>query len=99
MTTIKQNFLLSFVMVVTFFFFLMIIFGDKGLADLNMLKKTKESIAEKNESLMQENICLYRSIERLKTDPVFIENVARQELHMIRANELIFKPVREWNVE
>jgi cell division protein FtsB len=88
---IKQNMLISAAILAIFSMFLMIIFGDKGLADLNMLKKSRDGIIEKNEILIQENISLYRSIERLKKDPEFIENVARQELGVIGKNEIIFK--------
>ncbi len=70
---------------------LLIIFGDKGFADLNMMKKVRDGLKEKNNSLMQENLSLYRSIERLKTDPAYIEFIARQELGVIGKNELIFK--------
>jgi len=34
---------------------------------------------------------MYRTIDRLQNDPAFLENVARQELGMIRSDELIFK--------
>lgn len=88
---IKQHMLISVAIIAIFSMFLMIIFGDKGLADLNMLKKSRDGIIEKNEILIQENISLYRSIERLKKDPEFIENVARQELGVIGKNEIIFK--------
>ncbi len=90
MIAVKQNILISVTLFAMFFLFLMIIFGDKGLADLNMLKKSRDALIEQNESLMQENLSLYRSIGRLNTDPGFIENVARQELGMIGKNEVIY---------
>jgi cell division protein FtsB len=34
---------------------------------------------------------MYRSVDRLQNDPAFVENIARQELGMIRSDELIFK--------
>ncbi len=78
--------------IIGFFSLLMlIVFGDKGLADLNMLKKSRDALVQKNESLLQENLSLYRSIERLKTDPYYIESIARKELGAVRKNELIFK--------
>lgn len=70
---------------------LLIIFGDKGFADLNMMKKARDGLKDKNHSLMQENLSLYRSIQRLKTDPTYIEFIARQELGVIGKNEVIFK--------
>ncbi len=87
----KQNFFLTFAIVVLFSMTVLIMFGDKGLADLNILKKGRDGLAQKNEMMMQENVILYRSIERLKNDPGFIENVARQELGVIGQDELIIK--------
>lgn len=90
MIAVKQNVLIAVALSAIFFLFILIIFGDKGLADLNMLKKSRDALIAQNESLMQENLSLYRSVERLNTDPAFIENVARQELGMIGKNEIIY---------
>ncbi|OQY55787.1 MAG: hypothetical protein B6245_19240 [Desulfobacteraceae bacterium 4572_88] len=95
MVNLKQNILLSFAILALFSLSVLIIFGDKGLADLNLLKKSRDGLTEQNEALTQENISLYRSIERLKSDPVFIENVAREELGVIGKNEIIFKVVQK----
>ena len=92
---LKQNILLSFAILALFSLSVLIIFGDKGLADLNLLKKSRDGLTEQNEALTQENISLYRSIERLKSDPVFIENVAREELGVIGKNEIIFKVIQK----
>jgi len=91
MFNIRQNFIMSSAITIIFFLFLLIVFGDKGLADLNLMEKTRDGLAEQNETLFQENLSLYRSIERLQHDPNFIENVARQELGVIGENEIIFR--------
>jgi len=88
----KQSILLSFVIIGLVFLFLMILFGDQGIGDLNLLKMEKNRLVDKNDRLEKENQSLYRTIERLKNDPVYIENVARQELGMIGKDEVIFKP-------
>lgn len=67
------------------------IFGDKGFADLNQLKGELEEMNHQNAQLEQENLALYRHIDRLRNDPAFIENVARQELGMIGKDEVIIK--------
>jgi len=71
--------------------FLLIIFGDNGLVDFVLIKGEKDSLIEKNEKLNQENLVMYREIDRLKNDPKFVENVVRQELGVIGKNEIIFK--------
>ncbi len=87
----KQNILLTGAILGLFSLMMLIVFGDKGLADLNMLKRSRDALVLKNETLLRENLSLYRSIERLKTDPYYIENIARKELGVIRKDEQIFK--------
>ncbi|MDL2274913.1 septum formation initiator family protein [Desulfosarcina sp. OttesenSCG-928-G10] len=61
----------------------LILFGDKGLAELSRLKVQETDIREKNETLARENAELYSVIKRLRQDPVYIERVARTELGMV----------------
>ena len=70
--------------------------GDKEkLAWLDdILKKDEEyrKLLQENEKLKQDNLSLYRTIERLKNDPEYIESIARKELGMIKKDEVILKP-------
>jgi cell division protein FtsB len=70
---------------------LLILFGDHGIADFNLLKSERDALVEKNEKLARENLLIYGKINRLETDLEYIENVARQELGMIGKDELILK--------
>ena len=89
--TTKQNIMLSMAILILFSLFLFIIFGDNGLVDFVLIKGEKNSLIEKNEQLNQENLNMYREIDRLKNDPKFVENVVRQELGVIGKDEVIFK--------
>jgi len=89
--TKKQKILLSLGMVVIFSFFLLVIFGDDALIELNRVKRERNILIKKNEELARENNSMYTEIERLRHDPEYIENVARRELGMIGKNEIIFK--------
>ena len=60
--------------------------------DLNMLRKERDQLAEKNQLLNHENHTLSDEIDRLQNDPKYIENIARQELGMVGKDELILKP-------
>jgi len=44
-----------------------------------------------NTELQRQNIELSRKVKRLKEDPEYIENIARQELKMIGKDEVVFK--------
>lgn len=70
---------------------LIILFGDNGLVELNRLRNTHRSMLETNAGLTQENVRLYRAIDRLQNDPGYVENIARRELGMVRPDEMIFK--------
>ena len=90
--TSKQQVFLCLAILVLFSMLLLILFGDHGVADLNLLRSERDTLAEKNEKLARENLLVYDKINRLKTDLEYIENVARQELGMIGKDELILKP-------
>ena len=70
--------------------FLQIVCGDKGLLELRARYEERDRLIEKNKIVEQENASLYQLVCRLRNDPVFIENIARQELGMIRDDEVIF---------
>ncbi len=90
--TKKQSILFSVAVALMFSLLFFIIFGEHGLVDLNTLKAEKVQLVEENEALTRKNIALSVEIDRLKHDPRYIENVARQELGMVGENELILKP-------
>ena len=88
----RQKILLSMVIVVLFSLLLFIMFSDSGLADLFKLRSEKDRLLQENARLKRENLTLYRTIERLKNDPEYIESIARKELGMIQEGEVILKP-------
>ena len=69
-----------------------ILFSDKGLSDFFALKSERDRLLQENMRLKKENDALYRTIERLRNDPEYIESVARKELGMIGKDEVILKP-------
>lgn len=68
------------------------LFGDRGLSDFFVLKSERDRLQHENIQLKQENDTLYRTIERLRNDPQYIESVARKELGMIKKDEVILTP-------
>lgn len=95
--TTKQNIILSLIILILFSLLLLIIFGDNGLVDFVLIKGERDRLVEKNEKLNQENLVMYREIDRLKNDPKFVENVVRQELGVIGKNEIVFKTDKKQN--
>jgi cell division protein FtsB len=72
-------------------YMILIFIGDNGVRDLNAMKMELNTLKAQNEDLLQKNIEMHRKIKRLKEDPEFIENIARQELKMIGKDEIVFK--------
>ena len=56
-----------------------------------MVKQFYTYLLKKNHELIQKNLSLYREIERLKNDPEYVENVARNELGVIGKDEVVIK--------
>jgi cell division protein FtsB len=90
--TTKQSVFLSIGVLVLVSLLFFIIFGEHGLIDLSSLKNERNQLIEKSEQLSRNNYSLSVEIDRLKHDPKYIENVARQELGMVGEGELILKP-------
>ncbi len=67
-------------------------FSKDGYFDMAVLKQEQVKLVQKNERLIRENAALRNEINRLKYDYDYIENIARQELGMIRKDEFILKP-------
>lgn len=63
--------------------------GDDGLTELIRLREKEQAMVQRNETLARENVGLYRTILRLKSDPTYIESVARNELGMIGKDDVI----------
>ncbi|MDF1590004.1 MAG: septum formation initiator family protein [Desulfobacterales bacterium] len=87
----RNKILLSFAILALFSMLLFIVFNEYGLADFRLLKQDRDRLLQKNAQLEQENLSLYRQIDRLKNDLKFIESVARQELGMVGKDEVVFK--------
>jgi cell division protein FtsB len=87
----RQKIILTGVAIVMCHLLLVVLFGDNGLIELNRKQDTYQRLLVKNEHLTQENLKMYRTIDRLANDPAFVESVARRELGMVRPDELIFK--------
>lgn len=86
----RQSVMLSLAIVGLFTFLLIIVFGDKGLADLHLIRLERDRLEAKHQALLRENLFRFAEKQRLENDPRYIEHVARSELGLVAADELIF---------
>ncbi len=85
----RQKIMVAVAVVAMFNLMLVIVFGDNGLVELSRLREKEQLMVRQNETLAVENVSLYRTIGRLKNDPVFIESVARNELGMVGKDDVV----------
>jgi cell division protein FtsB len=62
----------------------------QGLQQIQSLAKKREALIRDNQDLNRKNQAMYREINRLKQDPLYMEEVARKEFGLVRADEIIF---------
>ena len=89
--TTKGRIVVSTGIVVLFSFLFVIGLGDRGAVDLYQLRLRKVRLDRSNVELQKKNRALYRSIQRLKNDAEFIENIARSELGMVGKDEMVYQ--------
>jgi cell division protein FtsB len=87
----KQKILIPLGIIVLFSLLMFTLFGENGLADFFRMKTQRDILLKQNDELIRENLSLYREIERLKNDPEYVENVARNELGVIGKDEVVIK--------
>lgn len=67
------------------------ILDERGLPRYRVLKSELREVASGNERLRREVRALQQEVDGLRTNPAAIEQVARDELGMIRDDEIVFQ--------
>ncbi len=67
------------------------ILDDQGLPRYRVLDTELRELTAENERLDREVRALQREVDQLGNDPAAIERVARDELGMIRSDEIVFQ--------
>ncbi len=67
------------------------LFGDRGLFAMRRNRQEVEKISLDIQKIDAENRALASQIKALKSDPVTIERIAREEMGLARPGEMIFK--------
>ena len=89
--TNRRKIVVATAIAVLFSFLFVIAWGDRGAVDLYELRLRKARLDTSNLELRKKNRTLYRSIQRLKDDVEFIENIARNELGMVAKDEVVYQ--------
>ena len=89
--TNRRKIVVAVAVALLFSFLFVIALGDRGAVDLHQLRLRKARLDASNLELREKNRTLYRSIQRLKNDVEFIENIARNELGMVAKDEVVYQ--------
>ncbi len=67
------------------------IFGPYGALKYYGVANKLDEILAQNEQLRESNTALRQEINKLKKDPVYLEEVARRQFGLIKKNEVIYE--------
>ena len=67
------------------------VWGNQGLLTVQHKRQETLRMAREIELLEQENARLSHEIQRLRVDMVYLEKIAREEIGLVRAGELVFE--------
>ena len=81
---------LIWLLLLALFFICVTIFGHNGLLQIGELRRVRKVLKEEIAVLCEENESLRKEIKGLREDPFFIEKVAREELDLVRPNEVVY---------
>ncbi len=68
-----------------------IMFNNKGVLEYYHIQQDLSAAKAKNIALEKENQALRQEIEKLQSDPDYLEEIARRHYDMLKKNEMIFK--------
>lgn len=67
------------------------VWGDRGLLAMWRTQHDLERLVREIEIIEQKNATLVREVQRLRSDLVYIEKIAREELGLARPGEIVFE--------
>jgi cell division protein FtsB len=65
--------------------------GDRGLLRLYQLHRTRAALTREIEDLTAKNASLAEEVRALRTDPGRVEAIAREELGLVKPEELVYE--------
>jgi cell division protein FtsB len=80
-----------YLVVFLFLMALLITFGNRGLVDNYLMSKRLERLKLGNIGVAAENNELKKKIVLLRSDLVYIESLARNELGMVKKGDIVYR--------
>lgn len=80
-----------YLIIFLFLMALLITFGNRGLVDNYLMSKRLAQLKLVNNGVMAENAELKKKIVLLRSDLVYIESLARNELGMVKKGDIVYR--------
>jgi len=80
-----------YVIALIFIMTLLITFGNRGVVDNYLMSKRLSDLKMQNEVIADQNRELGKTILLLRSDPAYIESVARNELGMVKKGDVVYR--------
>lgn len=87
----RSRFFMMLSLLFVLYFVLSFIFGDMGLIGYHKMKKNYQRAEQELDRLNKENEKLRKEADALKTDPRYIERLARERLGLSKEGEIIYE--------
>jgi len=81
------RYLVAFLFLMT----LLITFGNRGVVDNYFMGKRLSQMKAENNDLATQNKELAAKIILLRSDPTYIESIARNELGMVKSGDVVYR--------
>lgn len=70
---------------------MVIVFGNRGLRDNYTMRERLIALKKSNQDLLRENKDLFKTTQLLRDNMSYVEQVARNELGMVRKGDLVYR--------
>jgi len=81
------RYVIAFIFIMT----LLITFGNRGVVDNYLMSKRLSHLKTENEMIANQNRELGKTILLLRSDPAYIESIARNELGMVKKGDVVYR--------
>lgn len=81
------RYLVAFLFLMT----LLITFGNRGVVDNYLMGERLSGLKAENNELARQNKELGKKILLLRSDPTYIESIARNELGMVKTGDVVYR--------
>jgi cell division protein FtsB len=88
--SLTRKLLIGVFILVALYFVSSLILGEMGVVKYYRMKKQYSSLNEEISQLKTDNAKLVKSVNALKTDPAYLERLARDKLGLARPGEIVY---------